>query len=168
MGVIRRMNRGWGSATLAISVAIVLTGCTTAAGLQAAPGGAGRISTASPASPAVAEHELYNLATDLFFVHLPPGSTRTAQKCTPALDDPRGGGRCTVDFTSALTPQTVSDYFTRSAALNGWTAEQKGGDGSTLSWSTTYRSGSRAHAVLTPLDPQRASPPYAYELAASV
>ncbi|WP_460991170.1 hypothetical protein [Sinomonas soli] len=151
-----------------MTVAIVLTGCTTAAGLQAAPGGAGRISTASPASSAVAQHELYNLATDLFFVQLPPGSTRTAQKCTPALDDPRGGGRCTVDFTSALAPQAVSDYFTRSAVLTGWTAEQKGRDSRTFSWSTIYRSGSRAHAVLTPLDPPRASPPYAYELAASV
>lgn len=153
-------DRSWGLAALAVAAAL-LTGCTTAADLRANPSGA-------PARSSTAEHDLENLKSDLFFVHLPPGSTRTAGTCTPTPDDPHGGGRCTIDFTSASPPQAVYDYFARSADLTGWTTEQKDAEGRAVVWSTTYRSGSHPRVILTPVSPQQASPPYSYELAGSI
>lgn len=174
MGAVgrHRVNRGWGSAALAASAALVLMGCTTAADVRAAPGiGQGRNSAAAPTQPhpgSTGAHVLYNLTLDLFFVTLPPGSTRTAQKCTPSPSDPRGGGDCTVTFTSALAPQAVFDDFARRAGLTGWAAEQKDRDGRTVSWAMAYRDGSRARVVLSPLDPENGSAPHAYELAGSI
>ncbi|MGT2463429.1 hypothetical protein [Sinomonas atrocyanea] len=173
MGAVRRrgMTRGWGSAVLAVAAALALMGCTTAADVRAAPGIGQGGNSAAPTRPhpgSTAEHALYNLTTDLFFVSLPPGSTRTAQKCTPSPSDPRGGGDCTVTFTSDLAPQAVFDDFARRAGLTGWTAEQKDRDGRTVSWAMAYRDGSHARVVLSPLDPEKGSPPYAYKLAASI
>ncbi|AMM32792.1 hypothetical protein SA2016_2123 [Sinomonas atrocyanea] len=53
-----RVSGGWSLTALAIAAALFTGGATAWASM--------------------AEDELYDLKTDLFFVHLPPGSTRTA------------------------------------------------------------------------------------------
>ncbi|MDP9882572.1 hypothetical protein J2W21_000051 [Sinomonas atrocyanea] len=143
--------------------AALLTGCTTAAGLQAVPGARnGTAVTASPVAPA-----FYNLVTDLFFVTLPPGSTRTGQKC-PRPTSASHGGDCTIEFTSALPPQDVYADFARRAAQTGWAPERKNSDGRVVAWAKTFADGSSAHLLLRPLDPGQTSPPYSYSVTGSI
>lgn len=145
-------------------LAPLLTGCTTAAGLQAAPG-AGTDRSASAVPHSSADYAFENLMGDLFFVTLPPGSTRTGQKC-PKPTGPHGS--CTLAFTSTLPPTDVYADFAKRAAATGWGGEGKDSEGRTVSWAKDLYKGTSAHILLSPLDPGSTSPPYRYELTGSV
>lgn len=157
------MNRSGGLAAVVLAAA-ALTGCTTASSLQIAPGGRNGTTLPTPNSPVAPA--FYNLATDLFFVTLPPGATRTGQKCPRPTS--AQSGDCSIDFTSTLPPQDVYADFARRAAQTGWMPEQKDRDGRTTSWTKTFSDGSSAHILLSPDNPTKASPPYLYSIKGSV
>lgn len=149
------MNRTKTLPAAALATAL-LTGCTTAGDVRV---GMGPNSTALPTRHT--PNRMLGLATDLFYVYLPRGSTRTSQKCTPAPGGQQGGS-CTTEFTSALPPQELYAAFAKAAAATGWSVDRRDQQGRAVAWTKTYTDGSPETVALYAHDPEKTAPPYSY------
>lgn len=149
------MNRTKALPAAALATAL-LTGCMTLGDVRV---GTGPNSTAPPTRHT--PNRMLDLATDLFYVYLPRGSTRTSQKCTPAPDGQQGGS-CTTEFTSTLPPPEVYADFAKAAAAIGWSVDRRDQQGRAVAWRKTYTDGSPETVALYAHDPEKAALPYTY------